>query len=155
MAELVEMAKIEKEKVHKVTEPDHTPVSVDLNDPKLLINRELSLLEFQRRVLEEARDESNPLLERIKFLAILGSNLDEFFMVRVAGLRKQIEAGVLDLPPDGITPAEQLAAIRKFTWQLMTQARECLRDELQPKAKRSRNSYFKLFANLMNDRKLV
>jgi len=133
MAELVEITKIEKGKVHKVTEPDQTTVSVDLNDPKLLINRELGLLEFQRRVLEEARDESNPLLERIKFLAILGSNLDEFFMVRVAGLRKQIEAGVLDLPPDGITPAEQLAAIRKFTWQLMTQARECLRDELTPK----------------------
>ena len=106
--------------------------SIDLNDPKLYINRELSLLEFQRRVLEEALDESNPLLERVKFLAIVGSNLDEFFMVRVSGLRKQIEAGIIDLPPDGATPAEQLAAIRKLAWQLMTQARECLRDELLP-----------------------
>jgi polyphosphate kinase len=105
---------------------------IDLNDPALFINRELSLLEFQRRVLQEARDPSNPLLERVKFLAILGSNLDEFFMVRVAGLRKQLDAGVVDLPPDGMTPAEQLAAIRKVAWQLMMEARECLHDELLP-----------------------
>ncbi len=104
----------------------------DLNDPSLFINRELSLLEFQRRVLEEARDEQNPLLERVKFLAILGSNLDEFFMVRVAGLKKQMEAGVLELPPDGMTPAEQIAAIRKLALPLMSQARECLRDDLLP-----------------------
>src|SRR5512145_3358581 len=102
MSEIVEA--IEEEGKEK--EPPH-----DLKDPRLFINRELSLLEFQRRVLEEAFDESNPLLERVKFLAIFGSNLDEFYMVRVAGLKKQIEAGVLDLPPDGMTPAEQLAAI--------------------------------------------
>lgn len=104
----------------------------DLKEPGLYINRELSMLEFQRRVLEEAQDDSNPLLERVKFLAILGSNLDEFFMVRVAGLRKQVDAGVIDVPPDGTTPAEQLAAIRKVAMQLMTQARDCLRDDLLP-----------------------
>src|SRR5574342_217137 len=93
-------------------------ITVDLDDPKLYINRELSLLEFQRRVLEEALDESNPLLERVKFLAILGSNLDEFFMVRVSGLKKQLDAGILDVPPDRLTPAEQLAAIRKTAQQL-------------------------------------
>jgi polyphosphate kinase len=108
-------------------------VLVDLNDPSLFINRELSMLEFQRRVLEEAQDESNPLLERVKFLAILGGNLDEFFMIRVSGLIKQLQAGVVDLPPDGLTPAEQLAAIRKFAGQLMSQARECWRDELLPR----------------------
>jgi polyphosphate kinase len=104
----------------------------DLDNPRLYVNRELSLLEFQRRVLGEARDDTNPLLERIKFLAIVGSNLDEFFMVRVASLRKQIDAGVMELPPDGMTPAEQLAAIRRTVWQLMTEARECLRSELLP-----------------------
>ena len=107
-------------------------VAVDLDDPKLYINRELSLLEFQRRVLEEALDENNPLLERAKFLAILGSNLDEFFMVRVSGLKKQLDAGIIDVPPDGLTPAEQLAAIRKTAQGLMTQARESLIKDLLP-----------------------
>jgi polyphosphate kinase len=98
----------------------------------LYVNRELSMLEFQRRVLEEAWDEKNPLLERVKFLSIVGSNLDEFFMVRVSGLKKQIDLGILDLPPDGMTPAEQLAAIRKIALQIMTDARDCLRDDIQP-----------------------
>lgn len=113
-------------------EPTPTPLPPDLSDPSLFINRELSLLEFQRRVLEEAQDERNPLLERVKFLSIVGSNLDEFYMVRVAGLKKQIDAGVLDLPPDGMTPAEQLAAIRKVAHQLMTEAHDTMRDELLP-----------------------
>ena len=113
------------------TEQDQTP-KIKLDDPKYYINRELTMLEFQRRVLEEAQDETNPLLERVKFLAILGSNLDEFFMVRVAGLKKQIDAGVLETPPDGMSPAEQLAAIRKLAWQLMVKGRECLRDDILP-----------------------
>jgi polyphosphate kinase len=112
--------------------PRENEGTIDLSDPQLFINRELGLLEFQRRVLEEALDDGNPLLERIKFLAILGSNLDEFFMVRVAGLKKQVDAGVIDTPPDGMTPAEQIAAIRKVALQLMTQARDCLRDDLLP-----------------------
>jgi polyphosphate kinase len=85
----------------------------DLNDPALFINRELSLLEFNRRVLEEAEDETNPILERAKFLAIFSSNMDEFYMVRVAGLMQQIAAGVTTTPADGLTPVEQLVAIRK------------------------------------------
>src|SRR5512138_1832961 len=89
-----------------------------LADPSLYINRELSLLEFQRRVLEEAEDESNPLLERVKFLAIFGSNMDEFFMVRVSGIRKQVEAHLAEVSPDGMVPRDQLAAIRKFSTEL-------------------------------------
>jgi polyphosphate kinase len=105
---------------------------VDLSEPRLFVNRELSLLEFQRRVLEEAQDPSNPLLDRVKFLSIVGSNLDEFFMVRASGLKKQISAGIVDLPPDGMTPAEQMAAIRKIASQLMVQARECFHNDVLP-----------------------
>jgi len=105
---------------------------VDLDDPDLFINRELSLLDFQRRVLEEGLDEDNPPLERAKFLAFVGNNLDEFFMVRVAGLKKQIAAGVVDGSADGMTPAEQLAAIRKVTLRIMTEAQLSFQDDLVP-----------------------
>ncbi len=104
----------------------------DLNHPSLYVNRELSLLEFQRRVFEEAQDERNPLLERVKFISIVASNLDEFYMVRVGGLKKQIAGGVTDLSPDGRTPAEQLAAIRKVAQALMKEAQVYLQDVLIP-----------------------
>jgi polyphosphate kinase len=120
--------------VDKTTDLERT---VDLDSPKCFINRELSALQFQHRVLEEAIDENNPLLERIKFLAIVGSNLDEFFMVRVAGLKKQVDAGVVDLPADGLTPAEQLAEIRKYSSSLMKEASDYLRNSLIPKLKDS------------------
>jgi polyphosphate kinase len=113
------------------------PVEIDpktpLNDPSLYINRELSLLEFQRRVLEEVEDEDNPLLERVRFLAIFGSNMDEFFMVRVSGIRKQVEARVMELSPDGLTPRDQLAAIRKISVELYAKAHECLNRKLLPR----------------------
>ncbi len=85
---------------------------LSLSDTSLYMNRELSLLEFQRRVFDEARDESNALLERVKFLSILSSNLDEFFMVRFAGLKQQVASGVVELSIDGRTPAGVLDAIR-------------------------------------------
>jgi polyphosphate kinase len=110
-------------------------IPLDLDSPKLFINRELSALAFQYRVLEEAMDETNPLLERIKFLAIVGSNLDEFFMVRVAGINKQVDAGVVDLPPDGLTPAEQLAEIRKVTSNIRKEAAETLKNSIIPALK--------------------
>src|SRR5215510_4792370 len=109
------------------TSPETT---ISLTDPKLYINRELSLLEFQRRVLEEAQDENNPLLERVKFLAILGSNMDEFFMVRVSGLRKQVEAQIIEVAPDGRTPREQLADIRKLFIELDNDAHQYLQRKL-------------------------
>lgn len=107
--------------------------TVSLNDSSLYINRELSLLEFQRRVLEEAQDENNPLLERVKFLAIFGSNMDEFFMVRVSGLRKQVDAGIVEVSADGLTPREQLAAIRKRSIELDNDAHNLLARKLLPK----------------------
>jgi polyphosphate kinase len=86
--------------------------------PLPYINRELSWLEFNARVLHEARDERNPLLERVKFLTIFAGNLDEFFQVRVAGLRQQMQAGKSALSPDGRSPEEQLAAIRERVLEL-------------------------------------
>ncbi len=108
---------------------------ISLDSPKLFINRELSALAFHHRILEEAMDDNNPVLERAKFLAFVGSNLDEFFMVRVAGLMKQVDAGVVDLPPDGMTPAEQLAEIRKVASSLMKEASMYLRTGLIPALK--------------------
>lgn len=105
---------------------------VELDNPALYISRELGLLAFQHRVLEEARDERNPLLERMKFLAIVGSNLDEFFMVRVGGLKMQAEAGIGERSLDGLTPPEQLAVIRKVATRLMADMRACLQTQLLP-----------------------
>jgi polyphosphate kinase len=105
---------------------------VDLHDPSLYVNRELALLGFQRRVLEEAEDPTNPLLERVKFLSILGSNLDEFFMIRVAGLIAQADAGSLEAGPDGMSPAAQLVAIRREVKKLMTEAHRCFATQLMP-----------------------
>jgi polyphosphate kinase len=101
-----------------------------LEDPRLFINRELSLLAFQRRVLEEAVDQTSPLLERVRFLSIVGSNLDEFFMVRVAGLMRQMESGTAEVGPDGMTAREQLEAIRTEVGTLMTAAQRALQRQL-------------------------
>ena len=108
-----------------------TPVP-DLDQPSLYINRELSHLEFQRRVLEEARDPGNPLLERVKFLSILSSNIDEFFMVRVAGLMQSIEAGVQEVGLDGRTPAETLEATNISVRALLRDAYGFLHHNLIP-----------------------
>jgi polyphosphate kinase len=118
----------------KEDNPTQEPTQAfDLNDPSLFINRELSMLRFNRRVLEEALDERHPLLERVKFLAIFASNMDEFFMIRVSGLRRQLAAEVLETSPDGMTPAEQLAAIRQQFIPMLAQQSECWHQDLLPK----------------------
>jgi polyphosphate kinase len=103
----------------------------DLRDPSLYINRELSLLDFFERVVDEARDVNNPLLERVKFVGILGSILGEFFMVRVAGLRQQVDAGVVEVSADGYTPQKLLPLVQERAWDLMKEARACF-SELRP-----------------------
>ncbi|MGH9379010.1 MAG: polyphosphate kinase 1, partial [Thermoanaerobaculia bacterium] len=105
----------------------------NLNHPTYYFNRELSWLEFNRRVLGEALDSSLPLLERVKFLSIFGGNLDEFFMVRVSGLRRQMRMGVVEAPPDGMTPVAQLAAIREALLPLLDKSVACWREDLRPR----------------------
>jgi polyphosphate kinase len=105
----------------------------NLNHPTYYINRELSWLGFNYRVLAEALNASNPLLERVKFLSIFSSNLDEFFMIRVSGLKRQLASGVIKPPPDGLTPAQQLGKIREHLLPMLETVTQCWRDDLQPK----------------------
>jgi polyphosphate kinase len=103
----------------------------DLHDPALYINRELSWLDFNDRVLQLAEDERTPLLERVKFCAIYTTNLDEFYMVRVAGLRDQIDAGVENPGQDGRTPSETIALIRERVLELGRRLTDCFEGELR------------------------
>jgi polyphosphate kinase len=104
----------------------------DQANARLFLNRELSWLEFNSRVLDEARDPAVPLVDRLKFLTIVGSNLDEFFMVRVAGLKQQLSGNVAETPPDGLTPAEQLSAISTRVHAMVTEQYRVWREEVGP-----------------------
>src|SRR5204862_1031173 len=104
----------------------------DLADVGYYFNRELSWLDFNDRVLQLAEDPDVPLLERVKFAAIYASNLDEFFMVRVAGLQDQVEAGVSTRLQDGRTPSETIDAIRERVIELSGRLYECLSQSLLP-----------------------
>ncbi|MBU3664829.1 MAG: polyphosphate kinase 1 [Chthoniobacterales bacterium] len=105
---------------------------MDLSDPKFYINRELSWLEFNQRVLDQATDPAVPLLERLKFLCIVSSNLDEFFEVRVAGLKQVLQAGSMSTGPDGLTAAQQLDAISDRVRRMVRDQYACWRQEIQP-----------------------
>ncbi|MFP4121534.1 MAG: polyphosphate kinase 1 [Coleofasciculus sp.] len=109
-----------------------TTTEVSLRDPKYYFNRELSWLEFNDRVLHEALDSRTPLLERLKFLAIFSANLDEFFMVRVAGLKQQVEAGVTSLTADGRTPSDQLDGINQRLLPMVKEQHEHFEQILRP-----------------------
>ena len=111
--------------------------SFDLDDPDLFFNRELGWLQFNERVLDEAEDPAHPLLERLKFFAICGSNLDEFFMVRVSGLRRQLGRPVTKAPPDGLTAAEQLQAITRQMKPLLERYGRCWEELLLPGLRRA------------------
>ncbi|MDI9403707.1 MAG: hypothetical protein QM516_07520, partial [Limnohabitans sp.] len=106
------------------------------DDPARFLNRDLQWLEFNRRVLAQASDPRNPLLERVRFLAIFGSNLDEFFMKRVGGLRRQIDAGVGSPPWEPLTPSEQLILIRERVLDQTMVATRIFRESLVPELRR-------------------
>jgi polyphosphate kinase len=127
-------------------------VKRDLTDNTLYINRELSWLEFNERVLEEAFDKTNPILERFKFLAITASNMDEFFMVRVAGLMEQVYAGSTKRDVAGLTPAEQLAKISKRTHEMVEKQYNCLNRRLLPQLERE-GLVFKAYDELNTQQK--
>jgi polyphosphate kinase len=113
----------------EVASPD---LKINLDDPKYYFNRELSWLEFNRRVMQEAFDSRTPLLERLKFAAIFGSNLDEFFMVRVASLQRQLEAGVMAPTFDGMTPQQQLDEISLRLHEMVARLQALFANELRP-----------------------
>src|SRR5258708_11123652 len=105
----------------------------DLTDPALYINRELSWLAYNERCLAEVLNPEVPLLERVRFLAIFSNNLDEYYMVRVSGLKDQVRAGVIYTPADGLSPQQQLTAIRDRVQPMMLEQRRVFHEEILPK----------------------
>src|SRR5213595_992224 len=112
--------------------PKDVPATNRFSDPRNFINRELSWLEFNRRVLEEAQDPTQPLIERVKFLTIFSSNLDEFFEIRVAGIKQQIKSETSDIGPDGLSPTDTFNLIQKTVRELVGTQCALWKNELLP-----------------------
>src|SRR5216110_973092 len=112
--------------------PDAIQPERDFSDPTNFINRELSWLEFNRRVLEEAQDPTQPLIERVKFMTIFSNNLDEFFEIRVAGIKQQIQSETSDVGPDGMSPTETFNAIQRLVHELVATQYDFWNKELMP-----------------------
>src|SRR6476469_11247375 len=112
--------------------PKHFATANRFSDPRNFINRELSWLAFNQRVLEEAQDPTQPLIERVKFLTIFSSNLDEFFEIRVAGIKQQIESKTSDVGPDGLSPTELFDRIQKTVRDLVGTQYALWKNELVP-----------------------
>ena len=126
------MSTVVKTKVHEFPKP--AELGVVPSRSQFFFNRELSLLEFNARVLEEALENSNPLLERLNFLSIFSSNMDEFFQIRVSGLKEELEDSNV-VSADGLTPAEQLRKIRERVLELINEQARCLREDILPQLK--------------------
>lgn len=131
--------------------PAHAEINLD--DESLYLNRELSWIEFNKRVLEEAEDPTHPLLERLKFLAIYSTNLDEFFMIRVAGLQEQIYSGVTELSADGMTPLEQMREIRARLIPLYKRQTDVWRSTIVPALERE-GIHFHRYEDLTKDERI-
>ena len=116
----------EKSPPEKTIEKQEEQVVFDLQSPDWYLNRELTWLEFNKRVLHEGQDERNPLLERVFFLAVVGSNLDEFFMKRIGGLKQQVGASVKRLSIDGRLPQEQIDSCHVVVKEILTEHDQCL-----------------------------
>lgn len=129
---VIKKATAPAKKTTKVTKEEKAPVAVDLDSPSLYTNREISWIEFDRKVLETAEDRKVPLLDRVKFLAIFFNNLDEFYMVRVMNLQRQARSNVLPTGPDKMPPAKQLIEIRRRVGELLDEAEELWLKELKP-----------------------
>src|ERR1700758_549194 len=122
--------------IAKPDRPESAVPTISLDDPSLYISRELSWLEFNDRVLEEALDARNPLFERLKFVAIYGTTLDEFFMIRVAAIKQQIEAQVVRRSEDGRLPTEHLAAISERLRESLPEQMRLLNNNRRPRLER-------------------
>src|SRR5438093_11189365 len=132
MAQAQATARTEEER-SAIAAPRVVPTAHERSgDPKNFINRELSWLEFNRRVLEEAQDRSQPLIERVKFLTIFSSNLDEFFEIRVAGIKQQIASETSDIGPDGLSPTDTFNNIQRVVRELVAAQYALWNEELLP-----------------------